>query len=55
MEKLKKKKTTREDLQKDSLNDPSGLIYWDDYDYSVKYLENQNNTSEFHRMNYKLS
>jgi hypothetical protein len=55
MEKSKKKKTTREDLQKDSLNEPSGLIYWDDYDYSAEYLENQNNTIAFNYINYKLS
>ncbi len=31
MEKLNKQKTTQEDLQKDSLNEASGLIYWEDY------------------------
>jgi len=33
MEKSKKTKITQEDSQKGSLNDASGLIYWDDYDF----------------------
>ncbi len=44
------KKTTQEDSQKDSPNDASGLIYWDDYNF-----DNQNNTACNLKVNFKLS
>ncbi len=50
MEKSNKTKTTQEDSQKDSPSNPSGLIYWDDYDF-----ENQENTSGHLSVNFKLS
>ncbi len=46
MDQSKKKKTTQEDLQKDSQNKPSGLIYWDDYDF-----DNQDNTAGYLNIN----
>ena len=39
MEKSNKTKTTQGDSQKNSQSNPSGLIYWDDYNF-----EGQNNT-----------
>jgi hypothetical protein len=42
MEKLNKKKTTQVDSQKDSQNNASGLIYWDDYNF-----DNQTDTSGY--------
>ena len=50
MEKSNKTKTTQEDSQNDSQNNPSGLIYWDDYDF-----ENQTVTSGHLKVNYKPS
>lgn len=50
MEKSNKTKTTQEDSQKDSQSNPSGLIYWDDYDF-----ENQDNTAGYLKINFKLS
>jgi len=50
MEKSSKKKTTQEDSRKDSPNNPSGLIYWDDYDF-----DNQSVTSGHLKVNFKLS
>lgn len=50
MEKFKKKKTTQEDLQKGSLNNPSGLVYWEDYDF-----ENQSVTTGHLNVNYTPS
>ena len=44
------KKTTQEDLQKDSQNNASGLIYWEDYNF-----DNQNNTACNLKVNFKLS
>ena len=46
MDQSKKKKTTQEDLQKDSQNNPTGLIYWDDYDF-----DNQDNTAGYLNIN----
>ena len=42
MDQSKKKKITQEDLQNDSQNNPTGLIYWDDYDF-----DNQDNTAGY--------
>ena len=50
MEKSNKKKTTQVDSQSASQNKPSGLIYWDDYDF-----DNQSITSGHLRVNFKLS
>lgn len=50
MEKSNKTKTTQEDSQKDSQSSPSGLIYWDDYDF-----DNQSVTSGHLKVNFKLS
>lgn len=50
MEKSNKTKTTQEDSQKDSPNNPSGLIYWDDYNF-----DNQTVTSGHLKVNYKPS
>jgi len=50
MEKSKMKKTTQEDSQKDSQNNASGLIYWEDYNF-----DNQNNTACNLKVNFKLS
>ena len=50
MEKSNKTKTTQEDSQKDSQNEASGLIYWDDYDF-----DNQSVTSGHLKVNFKLS
>ena len=44
MDQSKKKKTTQVDSQKDTRSKSSGLVYWDDYDFAVEYLENQNAT-----------
>ena len=46
MEKSSKTKTTREGLQSDSRNEPSGLIYWDDYNF-----DNQDNTADYLKIN----
>lgn len=48
MEKSNKKKTIQVDLQKDFQNKPSGLIYWEDYDFdnqsdTAGYLDNDFN------------
>ena len=50
MEKSKTKKTTQEDSQKNSQSSPSGLVYWDDYDF-----ENQSVTSGHLKVNYTPS
>lgn len=50
MEKSNKTKTTQEVLQSASQSSPSGLIYWDDYDF-----ENQDNTAGYLKVNFKLS
>jgi len=50
MEKSNKTKTTQVDSRKDSLSKPSGLIYWDDYDFS-----DQDVTSGHHGVNFRLS
>ncbi len=50
MEKSKKTKTTQEDSQKGSQSNPSGLVYWDDYDF-----ENQSVTSGHLEVNYTPS
>jgi len=50
MGKSNKPKTTQEDSQKDSQNEASGLIYWDDYNF-----DNQNNTACDLKVNFKLS
>ncbi len=50
MEKSKTKKTTQEDSQKNSQSSPSGLVYWDDYDF-----ENQSVTSGHLEVNYTPS
>ena len=42
MEKLNKKKITRVDSQKGSQSRPSGLIYWDDYNF-----DNQSDTAGY--------
>jgi hypothetical protein len=49
MEKSKKQKTTQEDLQKGTQSRPSGLIYWDDYNFK------QNNTQELEEIEYTPS
>jgi hypothetical protein len=49
MDLSKKPETTAEDLQKDSRNDPSGLIYWDDYNF-----DNQSDTAGYLKNNYRL-
>ena len=46
MDQSKKKKTTQEDSQNDSQNSPSGLIYWDDYNF-----DNQDNTTDYLKIN----
>jgi hypothetical protein len=50
MEKSNKTKTTQEDSQKDSLNEASGLIYWDDYSF-----DNQSVTVDHLKVNFKIS
>ena len=50
MEKSNKTKTTQEDSQKDSQNNPSGLVYWDDYDF-----DNQTVTIGHLKVNYTPS
>jgi hypothetical protein len=50
MGKSNKTKTTQEVLQSASQNSPSGLIYWEDYDF-----ENQDNTAGYLKTNFKLS
>ncbi len=50
MDKSKKTKITQEDSQKDSLNNATGLVYWDDYNF-----DNQNNTTCNLKVNFKLS
>jgi len=50
MEKLNKTKTTQEDSQSDSLNDASGLIYWDDYNF-----DNQSVTVDRLKVNFNIS
>ncbi len=44
-----KPETTAEDSLKDSQNKPSGLIYWDDYDF-----DNQSVTIEHLKVNFKV-
>ena len=46
MEKSNNKKTTQVDSQNASLNKPSGLIYWDDYNF-----DNQDNTAGYLKVN----
>jgi len=48
MEKSNKTKTTQEDSQKDFPNSPSGLIYWDDYNF-----DNQSDTAGYLKKNFK--
>ena len=50
MDLSKKPETTAEDSLKDSQSNPSGLIYWDDYDF-----DNQSVTIEHLKVNFKLS
>lgn len=49
MEKSNKKKTTQVDLRKNSRNKPSGLIYWDDYDF-----DNQTDTAGYLNEDYNI-
>ena len=49
MEKSNKTKTTQEDSQKDSLSEPSGLIYWGDYNFY-----NQSVTVDDLKVNFKI-
>ena len=49
MEKSNKKKTTQVDLRKNSQNKPSGLIYWDDYDF-----DNQTDTAGYLNEDYNI-
>jgi len=44
------KKTTQEDSQKDSQNNASGLIYWEDYNF-----DNQSITTDHIKVYFKLS
>ena len=46
MDQSKKKKTTQEDLQKDSQSKSTGLIYWEDYNFE------QDSTTEHNDLNY---
>ena len=46
MDQSKKKKTTQVDSQKNSQNNPTGLIYWDDYNF-----DNQDNTTDYLEIN----
>ena len=54
MDQSKKKKTTQEDSQNDSQNNPSGLIYWDDYDFDNQSITTDHLNNNF-RINYRLS
>ena len=49
MEKSNKKKTTQVDSQKDSQNNASGLIYWDDYNF-----DNQTDTAGYLKEGYNI-
>ena len=49
MEKSNKKKTTQEDSQKDSQNNASGLIYWDDYSF-----DNQSDTAGYLKEDFNI-
>lgn len=49
MDQSKKKKTTQVDSQKNSQNKPSGLIYWDDYNF-----DNQSDTAGYLNKNFKV-
>ena len=49
MEKSNKTKTTQGDSQKNSQNKPSGLIYWDDYNF-----DNQSDTAGYLNKNFKV-
>lgn len=46
MEKSNKTKITQVDSQKDSQNNASGLIYWDDYNF-----DNQTDTAGYLKIN----
>ena len=46
MDQSKKKKTTQEGSQKNSQSSPSGLIYWEDYNF-----DNQHNTTDYLKIN----
>ena len=46
MDQSKNKKTTQEDLQRDTPSKPSGLVYWDDYDF-----DNQDTTTDYLEIN----
>ena len=50
MEKSNKTKTTQEDSQKNFQSNPTGLIYWCDYDF-----KSENTVSSKLRVNFKLS
>lgn len=50
MEKSSKTKTTQVDSQKNSQSRPSGLIYWDDYDF-----DNQSDTAGYTKRNFKVT
>jgi len=49
MEKSNKIKTTQEVLQSASQSSPSGLIYWDDYNF-----DNQSDTTGYLKHNFRL-
>ena len=49
MEKSNKKKTTQVDSQKDSQNDASGLIYWEDYNF-----DNQTDTAGYIKEDFNI-
>jgi hypothetical protein len=49
MEKSKKTKTTQGGLQKDSQSRPSGLIYWDDYNF-----DNQTDTAGYLKEDFNI-
>ena len=49
MDQSKKKKTTQEDSQNDSQNNPSGLIYWDDYNF-----DNQSDTAGYLKEDFNI-
>ena len=49
MEKSSKTKITQGDSQKDSPNNPSGLIYWDDYNF-----DNQSDTAGYIKEDFNI-
>lgn len=50
MEKSSKKKTTQVDSQNASQSKPSGLIYWDDYNF-----DNQSDTAGYLNNNFRIN